>query len=285
MEGAVRGFLRIAALVGVCFGIGPAFAQNKETLADIRQEMTVLYVEIQKLKRELSTTGSAPAVNAGSSVLDRVGAIESELARLTAKTEELELRINAIVKDGTNRLSDLEFRLVEAEGGDVSKLKETTTLGGTVGAGTSGAAASAATSEPAAPSGNAPQLALSEQADFDAAKAALEAGNHADAAQKFAAFNETYPGSPMAARANLGRGQALEASGDMTGAARSYLEAFSLEPNGPTAPDALYHLGRGLGQLGQKNEACVTLGEVGTRFPGGEAEGKAREEMARLGCS
>jgi TolA-binding protein len=89
----------------------------------------------------------------------------------------------------------------------------------------------------------------------------------------------------MAAAANLGRGQALEAGGDITGAARAYLESFSLEPNGSNAPEALYHLGRSLGRLGQTNEACVTLGEVGTRFPGGPAETKAREEMARLGCS
>ena len=277
----MRRLLGIAAIVGLCFGAAPAMAQNKQTLADIRQELTVLFVEIQKLKRELSTTGGASGVASGSSVLDRVSAIESELSRLTAKTEELEFRVDAIVKDGTNRIADLEFRLVEAEGGDVSKLKETTTLGGAAGAGSSGAAVAAVTPEPS----DSPQLALGEQADFDAAKAALEAGQHADAAAKFAAFNETYPGSPMAPAAQLGRGQALEAGGELTDAARAYLEAFSLEPSGTIAPEALFHLGRGLGRLGQTNEACVTLGEVGTRFPGGAAEGKAREEMARLGCS
>jgi len=272
------GIVAIAALFG---GAVPGVAQDKQTLADIRQEMSVLYVEIQKLKRELSTTGSAPAVAGGSSVLDRVGTIESELARLTSTAEELEFRIDAIVRDGTNRIADLEFRLVELEGGDVSKLKETTTLGGEAGASSSTHATSAVTQTES----DAPQLALGEQADFDAAKAALEAGNNAEASAKFATFNETYPGSPMAAPAHLGRGQALEANGDLTEAARAYLEAFSLEPNGSTAPEALFHLGRGLGRLGQTNEACVTLSEVGTRFPGGAAEGKAREEMARLGCS
>ena len=40
---------------------GPAAAQSRqETLADIRQQLTVLYVAVQQLKRELSTTG-APA--------------------------------------------------------------------------------------------------------------------------------------------------------------------------------------------------------------------------------
>ena len=119
----MRKFLGIAAIVGLCLGTAPVLAQDKQTLADIRQELTVLFVEIQKLKRELSTTGSASAAVSGSSVLDRVNAIENELSRVTAKTEELELRVDAIVRDGTNRIADLEFRLVEAEGGDVSKLK------------------------------------------------------------------------------------------------------------------------------------------------------------------
>ena len=33
-------------------------AQSDETLADIRQELSILYVELQRLNRELSTTGA-----------------------------------------------------------------------------------------------------------------------------------------------------------------------------------------------------------------------------------
>ena len=63
-----------------------ATAQQTDTLADIRQELSVLYVEIQRLKRELSTTG-APSVDVGgNSVLERVSAIEAELPRLTQQT-------------------------------------------------------------------------------------------------------------------------------------------------------------------------------------------------------
>lgn len=108
----------------------PLAAQDQQTLADIRQELTVLHVEIQRLKRELSTTGTPSAAVTGNSVLDRVGAIETELERLTLQTEELGHRIDRIVSDGTNRIGDLEFRLVELEGGDLGALGETTTLGG-----------------------------------------------------------------------------------------------------------------------------------------------------------
>ena len=218
------------ALVAVIWVAAPAAAQDrKQTLADIRQELTVLYVEVQKLKRELSTTGTPQVNTAGNSVLERVAAMEHELQRLTADTERLQNHVDRIVADGTNRIGDLEFRLVELEGGDVSKLGETTTLGG-------GAAVAAAT-VPEAPASS--ELAVGEEADFKAAKAALAGGDNAKAAQLLAAFSGNYPGSPLAAEAELARGKALEGLGDTRESARAYLASFSADTQGPAAPEAL----------------------------------------------
>jgi len=256
---------------------GPLDAQSRdETLADIRQELSVLYVQVQRLKRELSTTGSSGQVSVGGSVIDRVGAIEGELQRLTAKTENLELRIDRVVTDGTNRIGDLEFRLVELEGGDLSQLGETTTLGGDVPL-TNG-------SNDSGSQDNGPTVAIGETADFDAAKTALVDGKYAEAILLFTAFRTVYPGGPFSDEAGILRGEAMEADGQLTRAARAYLDVFSWAPNGPVAPDALYHLGRALGRLGKTEEACVTLGEVGFRFPGGAAADEARSEMQSLGC-
>ena len=99
--------LALVLSVAVAFAV-PVAAQDRETLADIRQQLTVLFVELQRLKQELNTTGTAGGTLSGGTALDRVGAIESELVRLTAKTEQLENRINRIVADGTNRVGDLE---------------------------------------------------------------------------------------------------------------------------------------------------------------------------------
>ncbi|MDK3017147.1 tol-pal system protein YbgF [Pseudodonghicola flavimaris] len=277
----MRGLLLLALVLTLFGRAAPALAQDKETLADIRQELNVLYVEIQRLKRELSTTGAPQTGVSGDSVLERVAAIESELQRLTADTEELGHRIDRIVEDGTNRIGDLEFRLVELEGGDVSKLGETTTLGGEPPAGAVPAGTPAAPGNPDAGS----ELAVGEKADFDAANAALEAGDFARAAELFAAFNDSYPGSPMAARAHLNRGHALEGLGDTREAARAFLGAFTADDNGPDAPEALYELGAALGRLGQVSQACVTLGEVGVRFPVSGAVSAAKAEMAALNCS
>ncbi len=259
---------------------GVAQAQDQQTLADIRQELTVLHVEIQRLKREFSTTGS-PAPNlSGSSILERVDAIEAELQRLTRQTEQLNQRVQNIVTDGTNRIGDLEFRLVELEGGDLPTLGETSTLGGE---GESTAAITPAPTEPN--TSDQGELAVGERADFDDASQALADGDFQTAATMFAQFDTSYPGSPLAPEAHLNRGKALEGLGDTREAARAFLASFTGDSEGAVAPEALFELGAALGRLGQTDQACITLSEVGVRFPASGQATSAVQEMASLGCS
>ncbi|MEX0316640.1 MAG: tol-pal system protein YbgF [Ruegeria sp.] len=274
--------MRIAALVlaAAVATAGMARAQDQQTLADIRQELTVLHVEIQRLKREFSTTGSPSPNLSGSSVLERVDAIEAELQRLTSQTEQLNQRIERIVADGTNRIGDLEFRLVELEGGDISTLGETSTLGGETGTQTTAPAI-----EPATPTVDDSELAVGERAEFDAASKALDDGDFSRAAEMFGQFDSSYPGSPLAPEAQLKRGRALKGLGDTREAARAFLASFTGDSEGPVAPEALYELGAALGRLGQTDQACITLGEVGVRFPASAAVAEASREMAALGCS
>ena len=130
------------------------------------------------------------------------------------------------------------------------------------------------------------QLAVGEEADFRAASEALEQGEYQRAVELFAAFDQAYPGSPLAAQAHLSRGRALDGLGDTREAARAYLASFTGNSTGEVAPVALYELGAALGRLGQASQACVTLAEVSARFPtaNGPVE-DARREMANLGCS
>ena len=281
-----RALLCVALLV---WPVG-AFAQQDQTLADIRQELTVLYVEIQRLNRELSTTGGASVAVTGNTVLERLSSIEAEVQRLTAQTEQLEFRVARIVEDGTNRIGDLEFRLVELEGGDIGALGETTTLGGEDTGGTAIAAAPA-TPAPSTPTVSPPtstlpetELAVGEQDDFERAQLALAEGRYQEAAEQFEAFTVNYPGGPLAAGAQLGRGEALDALGDTREAARAFLAAFSAAPTGPVAAQSLYRLGRSLGDLGQTSEACVTLSEVAIRFPTDPAVAQADEARRTLAC-
>ncbi|WP_424973663.1 tol-pal system protein YbgF [Dinoroseobacter sp. S124A] len=270
--------LLVLAATGLFALAAPLAAQDRaQTLADIRQELSMLYVELQTLKREQSTTG-APQIALPSSALDRLNTLESELSRLTAKTEELEFRIDSIVKDGTNRIGDLEFRLVELEGGDLSTLGETTTLGGTA------AEPNTPVAPVVPPAAGGPELAVAEQEDFDAAKALLEGGQATAAAEAFSAYATTYPGSPLVQEAHYLRGEARASDGSWTLAARAYLDAFSGAPDGTLAPLALYRLGISLAELGQREEACLTLREVSLRYPGGTAAVDANTARSELTC-
>ena len=98
---------------GSAFGQGPA-----ASLADIRQEISLLNGELVDLKQELLRSSDILSRQEGLSVFGRLSEVEAQVTRLTGQSEALELRINRIVADGTNRVGDLEFRLTELEGGD-----------------------------------------------------------------------------------------------------------------------------------------------------------------------
>jgi tol-pal system protein YbgF len=259
----------------------PAFAQDRaQSLADIRAELSALMAEFNALKAELVSTGAVSTGAAGGDALQRMDAIEAELQRLTSRTEEVELKLNRVVQDGTNRIGDLEFRVCElTEGCDIASLSKTEPLGGV----TTGTPAPV---DPAA-GGTTPvtgEMAVGEQAEFDRAREVLAQGDFQGAATLFATYAQTYPGGALTADAHFLRGEALGQLGQTADAARAYLDAFNAAPDGPKAGDALLRLGEGLGALGQTPEACVTLGEVGVRFPGSLAATQAQVAMQGLGC-
>jgi tol-pal system protein YbgF len=256
----------------------PAFAQGSpETLADIKAQISALAGQFNALKSELVSSGAAATGVAGGDALQRLDAIEAELARLNGQAEQIELRLSRVVQEGTTQLEDLQFRVCELEEGcDVMALPELS-LDGTT------APVAAVATDPAPETGGA-ELAMGEQADFDRAEEVLGQGDFLGAAALFATFTQSYPGSPLTQRAQLRRGDALNSAGDTANAARSYLEAFSGAPDGALAGEALLKLGQGLGALGQQQDACVTLAEVGVRFPGTIDATNAQVSMQGLGC-
>lgn len=295
LTAAAAGLVLAAALAGAAAGDA-----KKQTLADIQADLQKVKAQVLGLKQELASTGaSSTQPAAGNSVQDRLDAIEAELRSLTDQTEQLQNRINVVVSDGTNRIGDLEYRLVEAQGGDPTKLPKTKPLGGvaptgggaapvTGGAGAAGGAAAGGAAAAGDGSGGGqsggPELAVSEQSDFDTAKKAFDGGDYRNAAGLFATFAQTYTGGPLTGEALFYRGQALTKVGDVANAARAYLDSFSSYPKGPRAPDALTELGISLGKLGQTQDACTTLGQVGVRYPNAAAVVDAKAAMQGLGC-
>ncbi|MFV0490213.1 MAG: tol-pal system protein YbgF [Pseudorhodobacter sp.] len=264
-------------------GGGPLLAQDRaQTLADIRQELVILNTEVMGLKRELSTTGAPGMISPGGDLLNRIDTLEAALSQLTARTEDLEFRINKVVADGSNRIGDIDFRLTELEGGDLSKVGQVPVLGGETGGGATVATPPPSPQPPANTGG--PSMAVAEQADFDRAREVLGQGDFRRAAELLATYATTYPGGPLTPEALFLRGEALDNLGDTSGAARAWLDAFSADMNGTRAPEALLKVGQALATLGQGPEACVTLNEVGLRFPGTAPAGEAMQAAQTLGC-
>ncbi|MFD2174616.1 tol-pal system protein YbgF [Rhodobacter lacus] len=265
----------------VMLALAMSMPAGAETLADIRAELAQLSGQMQSLRAELVASGAQGMQAAGgASALQRMDAMEAELTRLTSRTEALSNRIEQVVKDGTNRVGDLEFRICEMEQGcDPATVGQSQPLGGA-------ATPSQSVTAPApnAVGTGAGNLAMNEQADFDRAKGVLDQGDFRAAADLFKTFTETYPGGPLTGDAAYLRGDALNKAGDVPNAARAWLDAFSAAPEGPRAADNLLELGKALGALGQKTEACATLAEVPARFPSSGAAGQVSAAQAALAC-
>lgn len=293
-------FLSILTLV-IALPMG-AMAQDDQaqTLADIRLELGNLGAQIQGLKLELQTKGQAETgITDATPILQRIDLLEQELRRVTGSVEKTQFEIKRIVEDGTNRIGDLNFRVTELEGGNILKIGETPPLG--TGESQSASVDGFKTVRPKLRPRNVAyqppvpevepipdvEVVETEQSMFDAALASYYAGDYRLASDKFSTFLTRFPQGPRTGEAAFWRGESLAAQGDWNLAARSYLDSFSGAPEGTKAPEALYRLGVSLGRLGQTREACLTLNEIGSRYPAMtvDLEQKTRAEMQALSCS
>ena len=127
-----------------------ARADQDPTLADLRAELSQVRAELQSLRAQLVASGAAGFRAAGGdSAIDRMNAMETRLARLTDRTEQVQNRINGVLAESKRRMDDLEFRLCEMdETCDLSALM-TPDAQGEGGTGTPSALAPAARVRPA----------------------------------------------------------------------------------------------------------------------------------------
>lgn len=263
-------------------------AAPARTLADLRADLRAVGADLRTLRAELSASGAEGFRAAGGeSAIDRMNAMEREITRLTGETERLRHRIDRIVRDGSNRIGDIEFRLCEMEDGCDLGALTTTQLGDLDGGGAAlmGSAFDAAPSTAPAGAGVSGALTAQEQAEMDRARAALGEGDFPRAAELFGAFASTHAGSPAATEALYLQGAALDSAGDAKGATAAWLQAFAAAPTGPRAADALLGLSRVSVAGRAAAEGCVYLDELIARFPGTPQADEAARRSASAGCA
>lgn len=239
-------FKRVFGVVVAMMLASMAQAQDP-TAEDIRADLQILSQQLEDLSASLQASGSTElSARDAASALVRIDEINADLRAAIGRIEALEIKIKQVIDDGTRRIGDIEFRLTELEGGDPALNAPTPPLGGT-----------------------APQsdVISSERQAFNAAKKALDEGNGAEAAELLATFLASFPDGPLTSEAQYLRGEALAQQGDYQNAARAYLSGFSGTPDGAYAPRSLYGLSLSLYQLGQSEQACLTLAEIQIRYP------------------
>ena len=238
-------FKRFLGVVLVAALAGPVGAQEL-TLRDIQGDLAILSQQLEDLRSELSATGNTDlTVREAASAQVRIDDITANLQAALGRVDVLETKIAQIIEDGTRRIGDIEFRIYEMEGGDATLLGDTVPLGG---------------GEPAT------DVISSERKAFNEAKKALTQGDAATASTLFRDFLITFPDGPLTAEALYLQGESLAASEDYQNAARSYLSGFSGSPDGDFAPLSLYGLSLSLFQIGQAEQACLTLAEIQIRY-------------------
>ena len=104
-------------------------------------------------------------------------------------------------------------------------------------------------------------------AQFQAGYEALTSGDYRFAEEQFSQFIDLYPENPQVTDAANWLGEALIARSAYAEAADVLVDAYQAAPDHPRAPDILLKLGVSLAGVGERETACRTFTEVGTRYP------------------
>ena len=266
----------------------------------LRYRLDTLDAELAAIRAQMgggpsASTGGAAAALSGSALTD----LDGEVRRLTAMVEELQNRQRRIAEEAARRFSDIEFRLTELEGGDTAGLQPVPPLGGVGtdlgagpgtgqgnGQGNGQASGQGAGGQASQQRGQLAAVSIAEQGDLDRAADDVRQGRYDQAEERLHKFLHDYPASSLTGDAWYFLGESQLVRGNTGEAARSYLKGYNADRTGSRAPYNLYRLGVSLGRLGQVNEACLTLHEVGAQFPSAPDNlvDKADAEAHSLSC-
>ncbi len=250
-----------------------ASAPRAETLADVQRDIDRFLRDLESLTLELEVSRSDNPAFAGS-ILDRVNSMEQELRRLTGITERLDFRIRQINEQGRAEMRALEARICDLDANctsanmirnpdldDVDLFEEDDI-------------------DPVPD----PALSPEQVAALDGIRIDLVDGKIDAVVMAVDAFAAQYPDSRLLADALIFKGAALAEKQDPEGAARAYLDAFVMNPDTASAPDALFGIATALADLGHSQQACALLGDLIAALPDSDVAGSANDQADALGC-
>ena len=237
-------------------------------------------------------SAAAPVSSGGGSSADmqsRLGEIEEQMRTLTGRVEELSHRVDQTDQDLKNYKSDVDLRFQDLHNA------------GGAGAAPAAGAGPQPIAPGAAPAGEKPAEAPAKQAEaaptvtlpngtpqvqYDFAIDLLKRGQFPQARDALKQFLVDHPKDELAGNAQYWLGETYYVQGQYKDAADSFLKGYTTYSKSPKAPDSLLKLGMTLSQLGQKDAACATFGQLKQQFPQASPAVIARGQLERkkAGC-
>ncbi len=293
----------------------PAMAQESEVRlrkieAEIRAlqrnvfqngESTLFEPQISSDGTSTATTTNPASTTAVTDILARLDAIEIQLQRLTAMSEEtnnslsqLDTRVAALEGGGTAVAATTDSTSVAGLADDAAEVPDTTAL-----APSTGALGASRTVEPA-PTGPSAERVAGVQAiakpqsddagddEYSYGFRLWNAGYYPEARQALSNFVESYPthwrttyGRNLLGRAYLDDGMAEEA-------ARWFLRNYQADKQAARAPDSLLLLAESMIVLEDTRRACIALAEFGETYPavaGGRLSSRFETNSGKVTCA
>lgn len=280
----------VAIALSVIAAPFPAFGQSDTR--EMQNRIQRLENEIQTLNREVyrgaprPSGSAAPAAGMGGTVAAefevRLQRLEAEMQGLTGRYEEAVFQVTQLREQLAKLQTDMEFRLNRLEQGSGAGALAPA-AGGSAPASTA-SSGTAPTAEPAATTSNLPTGSVQEM--YDAAFNLIRRADYPAAEQAFARFLKAHPDSQLAGNAQYWLGETLYVRGKHQDAAVAFAEGFQKYPKGNKAPDSLLKLSLSLSALNQREDACVALRELQTRYKDAvePIKRRAEAERSRLKC-
>jgi len=278
----MKRLITIAALL-MAGAATPALAQN----AAIETRLNKVEKELRAVQRKVfpganqeffepeitapATTaapGGIPASSAVNDLSQRVGALETEVQRLTAQTEENGFKIRQLQQAFDRYKADVDGRLSVIGGVTAQPLvppageSAGSALPPTIAAPPAPVASAPAQPAPAPAPAAAPSTGDPGEDAYMAGYRLWEAKRFGDAQTALKDVVAKYPNHKRASFAQNLLGRAYLDEGKPGLAAEAFYANYQKMPRGERAPDSLYYLGQSLMQLKKPQEACKVYGEL-----------------------
>lgn len=263
--------IAMACIAAIALVAADASAQSRPSLAD----------RVAALETRLQQNQSSQSVEQ----LNRIAQLESDVKELRNLIEQMQNENEQLKQRNKAQYIDLDSRLGRLENAPATPATATkpvsTHLPVSVPTRPAAPPASAATQPAVAPTA-APASPANEQVAYDAALAAVRADQYADSAQRFNAFVQQYPNSPLAANAYYWMGESYYVTQNYTLALEAFKAVIMRYPDSPKTPGALLKLGFSQDGLKQHDAAEATLRDVIQKYPNTDAAEQAQSRLRAM---